>query len=172
MQITAGDTFTHRPPVGAPSGATWRARLIPRAAGGTVIDMTAAMVDGQHVFRAAADVTAAWPAGTYSLCIWWTSDVHTSGVLTFTVEILLDPRTAMAGLDTRTPARRALDDAIAARHQFDPTLRRYQIGGREMEFQTIAELDRKIASLREEVHLEDVAAGRTKPARRFIRTRI
>lgn len=172
MQITAGDTFTYRPPAVAPSSATWRGRLIPRAAGGAVIDMTAALVDGQHVFQVAADVTATWAAGTYSLCIWWTSDVHTSSVLTFTVEILLDPRTAMAGLDTRTPARRALDDAIAARHLFDPTIRRYQIGGREMEFQSIVDLDRKIDRLREEVYLEDVTAGRAKPARRFIRTRI
>jgi hypothetical protein len=171
MQITSGDTFALTQP-GHPLDASLHARLIPRAAGGVVIDLTATVIDGQHVFQAAPDVTATWAAGTYALVIWRTSSAQTTTISTSTVEILLDPRTAMAGLDTRTPARRALDDAITARHQFDPTLRRYQIGGREMEFQSIADLDRKIASLRDEVHLEDVAAGRTKPARRFIRTRI
>lgn len=171
MQITAGDTFALTQP-GHPLDATLHARLIPRTAGGIVIDLTATVTDGQHVFQAAPDVTTTWAAGTYALVIWRTSSAQTATISTSTIEILLDPRTAMAGLDTRTPARRALDDAIAARHLFDPTIRRYQIGGREMEFQSIAELDRKIASLREEVHLEDVAAGRTKPARRFIRTRI
>ena len=67
------------------------------------------------------------------------------------------------GADTRSQAQKALDDARAALAAWTPTTRKYTIGGRAMEFNSVAEILQLIsywdAQVRREQAAQAMAAG-------------
>lgn len=100
----------------ASDGWTLAYRLIPRAITSTVIDITAVADGADYRLAVAAGDTAAWTAGMYGVSAYVTKGAETYTVepLWDQVEIRANPRTAAAGLETRTQARKALDDARQA----------------------------------------------------------
>lgn len=161
---TAGDTFVYTASLAAyPASAAWvgKLRLVPRAAGGAVIELTAAAAGNDHAFTASAATTSAWAAGDYAVVQWVekAGEVHTTDTGQLTVAP--DPRTIAVGTDTRSIARRTLADLIAARSTWATTqgrTRRYKIGDREREFASAAELNQEIAFWQGQLAVEDNAA--------------
>jgi hypothetical protein len=103
--------------------------------------------------------------------------VSTVAGLVYTVEtsqlsIAANPRTAAAGTDTRSQARRALDDARAAFAAWSPLQRRYRIADREREFNSPADILVVIRFWEQQVAVEDRVAGRAENIGRRIYTRI
>ena len=151
------------------------------------ITLTAApdgTVDGtayDYVITATPTTTAAWAAGAYG----WHTYVTKSGarqVLEGTqysgeLTILPDPATIAQGADTRSPARKALDDALAARAAYaaggNSAVAEYSIGDRRMKFKTPAELEQLIGQLKIEVARESraqaLAQGLPDPRKVFVR---
>jgi hypothetical protein len=116
-KIIAGDTLDFDvtlpdfPPV---DGWTLKYRLVPRAAGGTAIDIVATDDGTKYLVQEAPATTAAWIAGEYG----WSSWVEKAGAR-YTVDsglvvLVADPALLPAGTDTRSPARRALESVEAA----------------------------------------------------------
>lgn len=163
------DSFADYP---ADAGWALKHRLVPRSASGSVVELQAS-VEGT-AFRTAltAAATASMSAGAWTCTSWVEkgADVHTVGSAQLLVQP--DPRTQAAGFDGRSAARKALDDARAAYHAFDPSRRRYKIGEREMEFNSAGEILKKIQQLERDVLAEEIAAGRSVPTPRRIYSRL
>lgn len=181
---TAGDTFAAPVSLAAyPASAGWAAklRLVPRAAGGTVVELTAAAAGDGFQFTALPAVTTDWVAGAYSSVLWVERGADKYTVAQGQLQIAPDPRTLAAGADTRSLPRKTLDDLLAARAVWASTqgrTRRYKIGDREREFNTAAELDAEIrfwqGQLANELAAERLAAGlrpRNRILTRFVRPR-
>lgn len=173
-RLIAGDTLsfsTSAPAYPASDGWVMRYRLMPRSGSGPAIDISSVAHGDDHLVQVGPAVTSGWAAGEYG----WASWVDRSGerytVCSGTLTILADPRQAGAGFDPRTAARRALDDARAALAAWSPTMRRYRIGTREMEFASADDILKVISYWEGVVHDEQGAAGNGR-VRRFIRTRI
>lgn len=176
--LIAGDTLNFETTVADyPPSAGWtaRIRLVPRAGGvPIVITGTTAVSGDRYAFQVGPVVTATWPAGVYGWAIWVekASERYTqeSGQLT----VKPDPATMAAGTDTRSLAQRALDDARAALAAWTPTTRKYSIGGRQMEFNSVAEILQLIShwqiDVKREMEAERMAAGL--PSRRKVSVRI
>lgn len=123
--IVAGDTLSQdvaapkdTDGVTYPASAGWTLtyRLIPRLNTSAVITFDAVADGDDYTLAVAAATAAAWTPGYYSV-----SAYVTSGSETYTVEpafqqveILQNPRTAVAGYDARSQAEKALDDAKQA----------------------------------------------------------
>lgn len=183
--LYAGDTLSlTRPPSGRPPSDGWvlKAKLIPRSgAAGTVALTGAAGAGDQHELTVAPAVTAVWPAGAYSLTLWVErgSDVYT--VDTVQLDVLPNPRTATAAIDTRTLAERTLADLKAAFASWSSTRgmqRKYRINEREMEFASADEILKLISywegAVAKEMEAARRAAGgkpRNKIKVRFTRVR-
>lgn len=161
---TAGDTFTHVASLADyPASASWvgKLRLVPRAAGGSAVEVTSTASGDDHLFTVAAATTGNWPAGDYTLVQWVekAGEVHTTETGQLTV--VANPRSIAVGTDTRSVARRTLADLIAARSTWATTqgrTRRYKIGDREREFASAAELSQEIAFWEGQLAVEDNAA--------------
>lgn len=154
--LIAGDTLDFVESLSdypASDGWVLKYRLVPRGAG-SVIDLTAVAEGDDHRVTVTAAVTADWTAGVYGWSSWveLAGAVHT--VASGETTVKPNPRTITAGTDTRSAIAQALDDARAAYRAFDPTKRRYRIGEREMEFNSAAELLRKIRQLEQELAAE------------------
>jgi hypothetical protein len=159
--LIAGDTLNFETTVPAyPPSASWVAkiRLVPRA-GGSPIVITAASAGGgeRYAFQVGPSVTATWPAGVYGWSLWveragerYTQE---SGQLT----VRPDPAAMAGGIDTRSQAQKALEDARAALAAWTPTTRKYTIGGRQMEFNSVAEILQLISHWQVEVKREQAA---------------
>lgn len=168
VPFTAGDSFSALrswPLYPASAGWVLKLRLVPRAAGG-VITLTAAAEGDDHRFTAAPGTTTSWTAGAYGWAEWVEKGAEVYTVDTGQATVLADPRLAAAGTDSRTLARKTLDDLIAAKAVWDTTggrQRRYKIGEREMEFNSEAEIIQKIhfweAQLAAEQQAADLAKG-------------
>lgn len=175
--ITAGDTlsFLAQVPAYPPAGGwTLKYRLVQRVSGGTPIAITASTEGEAYRVAVAAATTAAWVAGAYT----WTSWVEGSGEVHSVdggqLTIQPDPRTTAAGTDGRSEAEQALADAKAALKAWKPTVRSYTIAGREMQFNSAADVitlieywERQVAQEKREA---DLAAGR--PDRRKVYVRM
>jgi hypothetical protein len=177
-QLEAGTTLNYEATVAHyPSNEGWalKYRLVPQFATGAPIDINAsAAPSGKgYLVQVAAGVTSAWAPGKYSYSAWVTNgggEVYPaqSGY----IEILPDPRTATAGTDLRSQARKALDDARAAFAAWSPVQRRYKIADREREFNSPADILVVIRYWEQQVAVEDRLAGRAEPISRRIYTRI
>lgn len=149
----------------ASDGWTLVYQITPRTVGVAPIKLTAiTATDGEkYLIEVAAGVTALWTAGEYS----WTSWVELTGqrfsLTTGTCTFKPDPATALGGVDFRSDARIALDDALIAQRTWTPSTKRYRIGDREMEFNTPGDIERHISVLRSQVmreeRLEEIAKG-------------
>ena len=177
-KIVVGDTldFVTTLPDYPSSTYTLKYRLIPRTAG-TAIDITctAGTDPYDHRCGAAAATTAAWTAGEYSWASWVETGAERYQVDAGTVTLLPNPALATV-YDSRSQAEIALADAKTALASFQASggrVRRYSIGGREMEFDNGGELLQLVSYWQIEVTREQaakaVAKGLADPRRIYLR---
>lgn len=177
--LRAGDTYRQLLQPGdysAADGWVMKQRFTPRAAG-TPVEMTAAAEGDAHLFAVApagTGGTASWAAGEYTAVRWVEKDADVYTLAQWQLTITPNLRTATAGTDTRSLARRALDDAQAAYAAMmeDPTARRFKIGEREREFNSPADILAHITYWESQVAAEERLAGRREPVARRIYSRI
>lgn len=156
-QLIAGDTLqfaTSTPAYPASSGWTLRYRLVPRQSSGAVIDLASTPSGDEHQVQVGPSVTSQWAAGEYSWASWVERSGETYTVGSGQITIHPDPRQAAPGFDGRSASQRALDDARAALRAWDPATRRYKIGEREREFNSVSEIRKLIGLLELEVRRE------------------
>lgn len=183
VPFTAGDSFSALrswPQYPASAGWVLKLRLVPRAAG-TVIELTAAAEGDDHRLSALPAATGGWGAGAYGFAEWVEKGTEVYTLSTGQAQVLANPRAAAAGTDSRTLARKTLDELLAAKAMWDTTggrQRRYKIGEREMEFNSEAEIIQKIHFWEGQLAAEQQAADLAKGLRpknriltRFVRPR-
>lgn len=183
-QFFAGDSlnYTRVVPGYVPGDGWWlRYRLAPRSAAAAVIDITATPSGDEYLVQVAPTTTANWTPGMYTWASWVERAGERYSIAQGQLEVLPNPATLAAGVDTRSVARRTLDDLIAARATWVTTqgrVRRYRIGEREREFVSAADLDREIHFWEQQLQVEttasNLAAGIRPKSRiltRFTRTR-
>lgn len=173
--LTAGDSFQlvlSGEVRGPGDGWACHLRLVPRSAGQTVRQLDATVVDGTHRFIVSAATSAAWAAGHYMATVWVTRGDESITLTVQQLQVLPDPRTAAAGIDTRSTARKALDDLNAALAAWNPLRKSYTIGDRTMEFNSTAEIIKLINHWQLQVDAEDRTAGRKARMPRRIYTRL
>lgn len=186
FRLVAGDTLAYLqdPPTG-PSGAytpgdgwTLKYALIPRDGTSSRIDITATTSGSQFRIAAAASVTSGWDPGFYTTAAWVEkgAEKFTVEPVFDQVEIMQDPRTAVAGFDGRTNAQRALDDLAAAMLAYtssNGTVAEYEIAGRRMKFRSvveITELTRHWQTERaREIRRDAIARGMADPRFAYVR---
>lgn len=166
-RLYAGDTLSlTRPLPGRPPSDGWllKATLIARSGAAATVALTGAAGAGdQHELTVAPAVTAVWPAGAYSLTLWVERGADVYTVDTVQLDVLPNPRTATAAIDTRTLAERTLADLKAAFASWSSTRgmqRKYRINEREMEFASTAEIIKLVEYWTREVAVEKDAARR------------
>ena len=173
--LVAGDSLnfaTITPGYSAADGWVLKYRLVPRSAGGAGIDITATAEGDDHRVQVAALATESWAADTYGWAAWVEKATERYTVQSGQIVVTPNPRTAAPGLDSRSQARKALDDAKTAFAAWAPTKKRYRIGDREMEFNTAAEIIKLITYWESKVAEEDRLAGRAEKIGRRIYSRI
>ena len=163
-RVTAGDTIAWTkslPDYPASSGWILKYRLI-NAAG--KIDITATAAGDDHAVSVSAATSATWPPGTYTVTAW-----VEKGAERYTVSvsgtILVEPNlaAAVAGLDTRSEAKKILDELMvayasaAASHAF---VQDYHIAGRRLIFNSKADWLLEINFWRREVANEAASSRR------------
>ena len=164
-RLIAGDTLNYRsvPSEYSPAdGWSLTLRLVPRSADETAHEVAGVADGSTWLVRTNAGLTAAWAPGWYS----WAAYVSNAGGERYTIdrgqlEVLRDPGQAQPGVDGRSQAQRALDDAKAAFAAWTPTQRRYRIADREREFNSPADIIKVIRYWETEVARE---TGRPQPA--------
>jgi hypothetical protein len=171
--LYAGDTLEFGldvPQYPPADGWTLKIRLVPRftSPAQSPVTLTAsanvaiAGVAFDYGIAVQPSITADWVAGAYG----WHSWVEKDGarqVLEGTqyageVTVLPDPATMVAGTDTRSRARKALDDALAALAAWTPTYREHTIGDRTVKFNAHADVRAAVRFWEERVAREE---GRT-----------
>lgn len=141
--ITAGTTLNQTTTVaGYPPSDGWtlKMRLVPRNAAHSVQEITAGTDGDLYLVQASAATTANWSAGSYSWHTWVEKGAEKYPVADGQMVVKDNPITMAAGADTRSQARKALDQARDAFAAWMPTRRRFKIGDREQEFNTAAEI--------------------------------
>lgn len=174
-ELIAGDSLNYLSTAtgySAADGWVLKYRLIPRTVGNSAIDITATAEGADHRVQVAAATTASWAADTYGWAAWVEMGAEKYTVQTGQLTVQPDPRTAAVGTDTRSLARRALDDAKAALAAYSPTKRRYRIADREMEFNSPGDIIKTITYWEGKVDAEDRLAGRAEKLGRRIYSRI
>lgn len=142
----------------------------------TPITLTATTSGTDYRTQIAPAVTSGWKSGAYA---WW-SYVEKSGareqVDNGEVDLRPDPTATAQGYDGRTVAQKALDDCKAALANFSSTggrVKRYQIAGREMEFDGAADIIALVSYWENEVSKEAAAKavqdGLPNPRRYYVR---
>jgi hypothetical protein len=174
--LVQGETLNYRATVADyPAGDGWVLTLYlnPRA-GGTARSVVGTADGDEHLLQATAATTANWAAGSYGWEIWASYDVERYRIDAGQLDVAASLISAAAGADTRTQAESALDAAKTALAAWTPTTRRYRINGREMEFNSAAEIIAVITHWESEVRRERaaaaIAAGR--PTRRKVHVRM
>lgn len=175
MNVTsfvAGDTLRFEVTLeGYPANAgnTLKYRLA-KIGGGTPIDITATAAADKHLVEVLPATTTSWAAGDYS----WTSWIE-NGADSYTIDqglvtIKANPRTATAGTDSRSYARRmlaALEAALLQHAQTGTLAASYQINGRSMTFRSAKELRDERDYWAAQVAGEDSGAGITQGRKPF-----
>lgn len=183
-KFNAGDSFTALESLPQyPASAGWVAslRLVARTHGNTAATITGTAEGDAHRLTAPASATAQWAADAYTWVLWVDRAGESATVATGQLRVLPNLRTAPAGADGRSLARRTLDDLMVAKAGWDTSggrTRRYKIADREMEFNTEAEIIQKIsfweAQVAKEAAADRLAAGgrpRNRILTRFVRPR-
>lgn len=171
QNIIAGDTLSFaRNCTAYPASAGWRLlyTLIPRASSAQRINFDSQADGSAHRVNVAAALTKGWAPGDYAWACTATDGVNVCTVERGQCVIEPNPREAASGTDSRSLARRALDDARAAMAAWSPTRRRYKVGDREQEFNSAQEILRVIAYWERECAREE---GRPLGARIYFGTR-
>jgi hypothetical protein len=157
--IDLGATFTWRNSwASIPASAGWVATLYlnPRT-GGTARTVAATASGDDFIFSATSTTTATWSAGAYAWEVW--ADLGALRVRADggQVDLRATLLSAAAGTDTRTQAEIALEQARAALAAWTPTTRSYTIGGRNMQFNSAAEILQVISYWQVEIKREQAA---------------
>lgn len=167
QELIAGDTLnfaTTTPGYSAADGWVLKYRLIPRSPGGAAIELTSTQDGDDHRVQVAATTTAGWVPDTYGWGAWVERSGEKYSLQSGQIVVKPDPRSAAAGTDLRSMARKALDDARAAFAAWTPTKRRYRIADREMEFNSAGEILKAISYWQLEVNRENAAGSATQAA--------
>lgn len=161
--ITAGDSYTWQQSLDDYPASVWtlKYRLI-NAAG--KIDITATASGADHAVSVPADTSAAWPAGTYAVTA-WVEKAAERYTVSVAGTILVEPNlaAAVAGLDTRSEAKKILDAlmvAYAAAVASHAYVQEYTVAGRRLVFQAKSDWLLEINFWRREVANEAAAARR------------
>ena len=167
--LVAGETLNFRATTpDYPASAGWVVTLYlnPRA-GGTPTSVTGTASGDDHLLQVSAATTAGWAPGAWAWETWAAKGSERYRLEAGQLQVQAGLIGAAAGLDTRSQAQRALDDAEAALAAWTPTTRRYRINGREMEFSAPADIIAVISHWRTAVKREQaeqaMAAGRRNP---------
>lgn len=179
--LIVGDTLDFVTTVpGYPPADGWTLKhvLTPRFTTPTQapITLTAATYGTDYRTQAGPATTAGWKAGAYA---WW-SYVEKSGareqVDNGAVDLRPDPTATAQGFDGRTLAEKALEDCKTALANFSSTggrIKRYQIAGREMEFDAAGDIVVLVKYWENEVSKEIAARavqdGKPNPRRYYLR---
>ena len=158
--IVQGETLNYSATLsGYPASEGWNLQLVlnPRA-GGAVISLTTSADGDNHVLQVTAALTATWAVGDYGYQLFAVkgAEVYFQNDGQFKVRAGLIG--AAGGVDTRSQAQRALDDARTALAAWTPTTRRYKINGREMEFNSPADIIAIVSHWQNEVKREQNVA--------------
>lgn len=176
----AGDTLDFQvavPEYPNTDGWTLKYRLTPRFTTPTQapIELTAVNnTDGTYQVQESPANTADWEPGFYSWAR-WVEKVGAVQTLTERgqLEVRPDPRNSTQGLDTRTHARKMLDQIEAALEAFRVGVKSYTIGSRSMTKQDTPELfelrDRYRAEVAAEEANERLEAGQPSGGRLLAR---
>jgi hypothetical protein len=174
-QIVAGETLNYRavtPDYPASAGWVVTLYLNPRA-GGTATSVAGVASGDDHLLQVGAGTTQNWAAGAWGWETWAAKDGERYRLEAGQLDVVPGLIGAAAGIDTRTQAEKALDDARAALAAWSPTTRRYRIGGREMEFNAPADIIAVISHWETAVKAERAAAsmasGRPNPRKLHVR---
>jgi len=134
-------------PVALPDGRQadaaggWVLKYVLR--GPAQLDLTATQAGQVWQTVLTTSVSAALTAGTYAWVATLTKAAERITIGSGQMVITADLATISAAYDSRSPAQRALADCEAAMATFSATggkVKKYEIAGRSMEFQTIADL--------------------------------
>ena len=170
--IRAGDTLDFETTVAeypSTDGWTLKYRLTPTDAGGTVIEFDAATYGDHYRVQIGPGVTETWGVGIYEWAAWVTPTAD-PGAEIYTVDageckILPDPRLSVAGTDSRSPARIALEACDAALAAYGAAafsnVAEYTIAGRSQRFRGFRDQGDFLAfrsQLKAEVWRESAAA--------------
>lgn len=173
--LVQGETLNYTASVADyPAGDGWVLTLYlnPRS-GGTARSVTSTASGDDHLLQATSTTTATWAAGDYGWEIWAALGSERYRLEAGQLELVPSLIGAAAGTDTRTQAEVALDAAKAALAAWTPTTRRYRINGREMEFNSAADIIQVIRHWENEVRRERdaaaMAAGRASSRKVYVR---
>lgn len=178
QELIAGDTLnflTVVPDYLASDGWVLKFRLVPRTVGGTAIPITATAEGADHRVTVPAATTAGWGADSYGWTSWAEKAAEVYSVQSGQITMRPNPRTAAAGTDLRSTARKALDDAKAALATFvasNGMTSSYRIGDRERAFRSTAEIVKLITYLEQQVQSEELLSGSRQALGRRIHSRI
>lgn len=167
--LIAGDSLNYETIIAAyPPSAGWTAvlRLVPAAAGGVPIKITAtanAAAD-RYVWQVGPNTTANWPAGAYAWAIWVEKAGERYTQQRGRLLVAANPDILAVGTDTRSQAQRSLDsiNALLEGRAADAQLS-YKINGRELERYPLQDLLRMKAHFESAVASEQRAAGLSDP---------
>ena len=167
--LVAGDglsfttTVTDYP---ASEGWTLCYRLVPRFTSPTQapIQLTAVTFEvDDYEIEVVPGTTATWAAGQYGWASWVEKTGQRVTLESGELKVQPDPAQTTAGTDYRSDAQVALADAQAALKAWKPTTKRYKINGREMEFNSVAEILQLISywerQIAKELNASRMAAG-------------
>lgn len=162
--LIAGETLNFSATVADyPAGAGWVLTLYlnPRA-GGSVRTVVGTADGDAHLLQASGATTAGWAAGDYAWELWAAQGAERYRLDAGQLRVQPSLIGAAAGLDTRSPARVALDTLRAAWNAFissgNFTAASYTINGRNMTYRSVAELRAAISAAERDVRSEDQAA--------------
>ena len=174
-QIVAGETLNYlatAPDYPADQGWTVTLYLNPRA-GGTATSVASVASGADHLLQISSSTTGNWAAGWWAWETWASKSSERYRLEAGQLQVVAGLIGAAAGIDTRTQAQKALDDANAALAAWTPTQKRYRIGGREMEFNSSAEIIAIIShwtsAVKREQAQQAMAAGRPNPRKLQVR---
>ena len=165
-RIIAGDTLNFVDQVSAymaTDGWTLKYRLVPQFATPTQapITLTAATYNvTDYQVQVGPATTGAWIPGIYTWSRWVEKTGARQSLGDGQIEVRPDPAAAAQGYDPRTQAAKALADANTALANFQATngrIKRYMIAGREMEFESAANILQVINYWKVEVARENAA---------------
>lgn len=175
-QIVAGETLNYRAiAADYPASAGWIVTLYVNPIGGGAASSVSSTADGDdHLLQVAAATTAGWTPGACTWQTWAAKGAERymleEGTLTVRVSLIGAP----AGTDTRTPAQIGLDNVRAMiRGTAALGVKRYSIGGRDLERYSMAELiqleSKLAADVKREQAAQALAAGRPNPRKLQVR---
>lgn len=174
--LVAGETLNFRATTpDYPASAGWVVTLYlnPRA-GGTATSVTGTASGDDHLLQVSAATTAGWAPGAWAWETWAAKGGERYRLEAGQLQVQAGLIGAAGGLDTRTAAEIGLDNVRAMiRGTASLGVKRYRIGGRELERYGIAELielESKLANdVKREQAAQAMAAGRPNPRKLQVR---